>query len=102
MSDPLAVLDGLWLGYEIADQNEADRAAEASTQRLAAMTVRATACNHPCAGEDCLHRNHRRDQAHLSYLLAMLELPSEPATARDYASAVAWGSFTKEDVQLLR
>lgn len=101
MSEPLAVLDGLWLGYDIADQNEADRAAEACTQRLAFTTVLRSTANHPCTGAGCLHRNHRRDMAHLEFLREMLDLPPVTARPADYASPLAWGSFTRDDVKLL-
>lgn len=103
MAEPLAVLDGLMLGFAVADQNEADRAAEASTQRLAGMAARRIALRHPCTGEGCVHRNHRRDCMHAGYLQDALfeSRPGLPVEA-DYASDIAWGSFSKDDVKLLQ
>jgi hypothetical protein len=99
----LDVLDGVMVRGLMADHVEAEALAEASTRRLAATTVRRAALNHPCGGHLCTHRNHRRDGHHEAFLLEMLDL-SGVAGARpsDYAGPVAWGSFSKQDVQLLR
>lgn len=102
MAEPLEVLDGLMAGTTTADQNEADRIAEASTKRLAAMTVRRDTLNHPCAGKSCRHRNHRRDLAHTAWLLDALELPGSIATPGDYKTEIVWGSFSREEATLLR
>lgn len=101
MAEPLAVLDGLMATGLLADQHEADRAAEASTQRLAAMAVRRAVLRHPCTGRGCTDRNHRRDRMHARWLMDILELPGDVARPSDYKTEIVWGSFTKEDVKLL-
>lgn len=66
------------------------------------MAVRRTALRHPCAGDGCVHRNHRRDRIHAGFLSEMLGLPDDMATSEDYDSEIMWGDFTKEDAILCR
>lgn len=101
MAEPLAVLDGLMHDVLTADQNEADQAMEASTRRLAAMTVRRDVLRHPCTGKSCRHRNHRRDRLHAELLFEALELPGDLAVPEDYGARILWGSFSREEVKLL-
>lgn len=90
-----ALLNGLMLAERPVTTGE--NTADKSTRRLAGMTVRRTALRHPCAGKDCLHRNHRRDAQHARYLMTMLDLPGDLATPVDYEAELMWGSFTREE-----
>lgn len=96
------MLDGVVLtGRADTMADERDRAA--SSDRLAATLVRRMVLTHtPCAGDACLHRNHRRDRHHVVFLCDALGRPPTPATPEDYLAPVSWTAVSRKEAQQMR
>lgn len=90
------ILDGITIDTAPSRAEEADR--KAATDRLAASMVRKLTMPHSrrCM-RDCLHRNHRRDHAHLAETLDILGLADDQARPGDYESSLEWASMSRSE-----
>lgn len=89
------VLDGITTSDPRGTGMDAER--NAARERLTASLVRRVALrHHPCQA-GCLHRNHRRDKAHVLFLCDMLDVPPDPARPEDYEGKLAWTSVSRAE-----
>lgn len=97
LSGDESVLGGLMGAQFDVRRGEADRIA--ATDRLAATLVRRHAMPHNPACRGCTHRNHKRDEFHLTELLSELGLADEIAGPGDYQSKLEWNSISRTEAR---